>query len=129
MWMVKNPEWFDVVVASNLFSDIITDLEAMMREAWGWQPRGTSIPSDAIRRCSSRSVARHRNTPVRSGSTPFASIKAVWMMLDHLGETDAADSIAIGVTEVLAKGDVRTADIGGSNRTSEVGAGIASRIG
>ena len=47
MWMVKNPEYYDVIVTTNMFGDIITDLAASCRAAWAWPPAATSIPIPA----------------------------------------------------------------------------------
>jgi tartrate dehydrogenase/decarboxylase/D-malate dehydrogenase len=129
MWMVKNPEFFDVVVASNLFGDIVTDLGAMLQGGMGLAAGGNIDPE---RRYPSMFEPIHGSAPKYEGQervNPIASIEAVRMLLDHFGEGDAADSIGVAIAEVLAAGEVRTADLGGSNRTSEVGAAIAARIG
>ncbi len=129
MWMVKNPEWFDVVVASNLFGDIVTDLGAMLQGGMGLAAGGNIDPE---RRYPSMFEPIHGSAPKYTGQervNPIASIEAARMLLDHLGESDAANAIGRAVAEVLAEGEVRTADLGGSNRTSEVGAAIVSKIG
>jgi len=129
MWMVKNPEFFDVVVASNLFGDIVTDLGAMLQGGMGLAAGGNIDPQ---RRYPSMFEPIHGSAPKYEGQervNPIASIEAVRMLLDHFGEYDAADGIGNAVAEVLAAGEVRTADLGGSNRTSEVGAAIAAKIG
>jgi len=129
MWMVKNPEFFDVVVASNLFGDIVTDLGAMLQGGMGLAAGGNIDPE---RRYPSMFEPIHGSAPKYEGQervNPIASIEAVRMLLDHFGEGDAADGIGTAVAEVLAAGEVRTADLGGSNRTSEVGAAIAAKIG
>ena len=53
MWMIKNPEYFDVIVTTNMFGDIITDLAGIFQGAWAWRPAATSIPSPAAPACSS----------------------------------------------------------------------------
>lgn len=129
MWMIKNPEFFDVVVASNLFGDIVTDLGAMLQGGMGLAAGGNIDPE---RRYPSMFEPIHGSAPKYTGQervNPVASIEAVRMLLDHLGETDAADAIGGAVAEILAEGEIRTADLGGDNRTSEVGKAIASRIG
>ena len=128
MWMVKNPEWFDVVVASNLFGDIITDLGAMLQGGMGFAAGGNIDPE---RRFPSMFEPIHGSAPKYTGQrrvNPIASIEAVRMMLDHLGEHDAADAVGAAITEVLAEGQVGTRDMGGTNSTDEVGAAIADRI-
>ena len=93
MWMVKNPEWFDVVVASNLFGDIITDLGAMLQGGMGFAAGGNIDPEH---RFPSMFEPIHGSAPKYTGQrrvNPIASIEAVRMMLDHLGENDAADAV------------------------------------
>lgn len=129
MWMVKNPEWFDVVVASNLFGDIVTDLGAMLQGGMGLAAGGNIDPE---RRYPSMFEPIHGSAPKYTGQervNPVASIEAARMLLDHLGESDAADDIGRSIAEVLAEGEIRTTDLGGSSSTSEFGAAIASRIG
>ena len=127
MWMVKNPEWFDVVVASNLFGDIITDLGRCSR-GHGFAAGGNIDPEH---RFPSMFEPIHGSAPKYTGQrrvNPIASIEAVRMMLDHLGEHDAANAVGAAITDVLAEGDVGTRDMGGTNTTDEVGAAIADRI-
>ena len=69
MWMVKNPEWFDVVVTPNLFGDIITDLGAMVQGGMGIAASGNIHPGQG-ERCSSPSTARRRSTGARTRPTP-----------------------------------------------------------
>jgi tartrate dehydrogenase/decarboxylase/D-malate dehydrogenase len=129
MWFVKNPDWFDVVVASNLFGDIITDLGAMLQGGMGLAAGGNIDPE---RRFPSMFEPIHGSAPKYTGQkrvNPVASIEAARMMLDHLGEHDAADSIGSAITGVLSAGEIRTRDLGGSSSTSEVGKAIAERIG
>ena len=128
MWFVKNPEWFDVVVASNLFGDIITDLGAMLQGGMGFAAGGNVDPE---RRYPSMFEPIHGSAPKYTGQNrvnPIASIEAVRMMLDHLGESEAADAIGRAIGEVLSAGEVRSRDIGGVNTTDEVGMAIAERI-
>ncbi len=128
MWMVKNPEWFDVVVASNLFGDIITDLGAMLQGGMGFAAGGNIDPE---RRFPSMFEPIHGSAPKYTGQrrvNPIASIEAVRMMLDHLGEHEAADAVGVAVAEVVTEGAVGTRDMGGTNTTDEVGAAIADRV-
>jgi len=129
MWFIKNPQWFDVVVASNLFGDIITDLGAMLQGGMGLAAGGNIDPE---RRYPSMFEPIHGSAPKYTGQqrvNPVASIEAARMLLDHLGEDKAADSIGTAVAEVLQAGEIRTRDLGGSSSTSEVGAAIAARVG
>lgn len=129
MWFVKNPEWFDIVVASNLFGDIITDLGAMLQGGMGLAAGGNIDPE---RRYPSMFEPIHGSAPKYTGQervNPIASIEAARMLLDHLGETEAADAIGSAIGSVLETGEVRTRDLGGTSSTSEVGAAVAAQIG
>jgi len=127
MWFVKNPDWFDVVVASNLFGDIITDLGSMLQGGMGFAAVATSTRSAAtvdVRAHSRVGPQVHRP----EAGQPIASIEAMRMLLDHLGETDAADAIGRAVGSVLAAGEVRTRDLGGTNTTDELGRAVAAAV-
>ncbi|GBE23578.1 MAG TPA: 3-isopropylmalate dehydrogenase [Actinobacteria bacterium] len=124
MWFVKNPGWFDVVVASNLFGDIITDLGAMLQGGMGFAGGGNVNPE---RTYPSMFEPIHGSAPKYTGKrvvNPIASIEAVRMMLEHLGETEAADDVQQAVASTLEKGEVRTRDMGGNNTTDEVGLAV-----
>jgi tartrate dehydrogenase/decarboxylase/D-malate dehydrogenase len=124
MWFVKNPDYFDVVVASNLFGDIITDLGAMLQGGMGFAAGGNINPERVF---PSMFEPIHGSAPKYTGQgrvNPIASIEAVRLMLEHLGEAEAASGIAGAVTSVLAAGEVRTRDIGGTSTTAEVGQAI-----
>ncbi len=128
MWFVKNPEWFDVVVASNLFGDIITDLGAMLQGGMGLAAGGNINPERAY---PSMFEPIHGSAPKYTGQSrvnPIASIEAIRMMLDHLGEADAADAIGGAVAATLRDGNRRTADLGGTSRTDELGSEISRRV-
>ncbi|MFQ5530428.1 MAG: 3-isopropylmalate dehydrogenase [Gemmatimonadota bacterium] len=129
MWMVKNPEWFDVIVASNLFGDIITDLGAMLQGGMGFAAGGNINPEGAY---PSMFEPIHGSAPKYTGQqrvNPIASIEAIRMMLDHLGETDAAAAVERAVSSTLAAGLHKTADIGGTSRTYEVARVVADDVG
>jgi len=124
MWFVKNPDYFDVIVASNLFGDIITDLGAMLQGGMGLAAGGNVNPE---RLFPSMFEPIHGSAPKYTGKhivNPIASIEAVRMMLDHLGETEAATHIEQAIASTLVAGEVRTRDMGGANSTDEVGAAI-----
>jgi tartrate dehydrogenase/decarboxylase/D-malate dehydrogenase len=137
MWFVKNPEYFDVIVASNLFGDIITDLGAMLQGGMGFAAGGNINPE---RQYPSMFEPIHGSAPKYAGKgviNPFASIEAMAMLLDHLAMTMVLDHLqldeaAMGVRkamkEVLAEGKVKTRDMGGTASTSEVGDAVAGRI-
>ena len=101
MWMIKNPEWFDVIVTDNMFGDIITDLGAMIQGGMGIaaggniNPEGTSMFEPI-----GGSAPKYTG---RNVINPLAAICAVQMMLDQLGESAAAARIEKSVITVLSK--------------------------
>ena len=128
MWFVKNPQYFDVVVASNLFGDIITDLGAMLQGGMGFAAGGNINPEKDF---PSMFEPIHGSAPKYAGKNivnPIASVESVRMLLDHEGEHEAADQIQAAVMKVIVDGKVRTKDMGGSNTTSEVGAAIVKEF-
>ncbi|MBB5405920.1 tartrate dehydrogenase [Paraburkholderia youngii] len=129
---VLNPDRFDVVVASNLFGDILSDLGPACTGTIGIAPSGNLNPD---RRFPSLFEPVHGSAPDIAGkgiANPVAMIWSAAMMLDFLGngagvERDAHDSIVAAITQVLKDGP-RTGDLGGSASTKEVGAAIAARV-
>ncbi|MDB6056822.1 MAG: 3-isopropylmalate dehydrogenase, partial [Verrucomicrobiales bacterium] len=126
MWFVKNPEWFDVIVTDNMFGDIITDLGAMVQGGMGIaaggniNPQGTSMFEPI-----GGSAPKYTNLGVIN---PLAAICAGQMMLDFLGETEAAQAIekaVIGVTREKVK-SLAAGKMGYS--TSQIGDLVASAI-
>jgi len=100
MWFVKNPEYFDVIVTSNLFGDIITDLGAMIQGGMGIAAGGNINPEGV-----SMFEPIGGSAPKYTGKNvinPLAAICAMGMMLDELGEHDAAVSVETAVKEVTA---------------------------
>jgi 3-isopropylmalate dehydrogenase len=99
MWCVKNPEWFDTVVTSNMFGDILTDLAAMIQGGMGVAASGNLHPGRV-----SLFEPIHGSAPKYTGknvANPIASIMAVQMMLDYLGETRASERIEDAVAGLL----------------------------
>jgi tartrate dehydrogenase/decarboxylase/D-malate dehydrogenase len=128
MWFVKNPGSFDVIVASNLFGDIITDLGSMLQGGMGFAAGGNINPEKVY---PSMFEPIHGSAPKYAGKAvvnPIASIESVRMMLDHLGEEEAASDIQRAVMKVVALGKVRTPDMGGTHKTHEVGDEIRRTI-
>ncbi len=98
MWMVKNPEWFDVLVTSNMFGDIITDLGAMTQGGMGIAAGGNINPKGV-----SMFEPIGGSAPKYTGQNvinPLAAICAGYMMLDHLGEVKAAKNIEKAVMDI-----------------------------
>ena len=128
MWFVKNPEYFDVVVASNLFGDIITDLGAMLQGGMGFAAGGNINPE---RRYPSMFEPIHGSAPKYAGKgtiNPFASIEAMKMLLEHIGLVEESARLTAAIKTVLAEGKVKTRDMGGTASTAEVGDKIVEAI-
>ena len=126
MWLVKNPEWYQVIVAPNMFGDIITDLGAMIQGGLGLAPGGNINP-DGV----SMFEPIHGSAPKYKGkgvSNPIATIWAGAMLLEAVGEKSAAEKVINAIETVLRKGKVRTYDLGGSSKTNEVGDAIVSEM-
>ncbi len=103
MWMVKNPEWYDVVVTDNLFGDIVTDLGAMIQGGLGIAAGGNINPDPGG---VSMFEPMGGSAPKYTGKNvinPIAAIAASMMMLDHLGEKKAAERVEKAMMQVLAK--------------------------
>jgi 3-isopropylmalate dehydrogenase len=118
MWMVKNPEWFDVVVTPNLFGDILTDLGAMVQGGMGIAASGNIHPGKV-----SMFEPIHGSAPKYRGqnkANPIATIEAVRMMLDHIGEPAAANRVGQAVRYVLESGKIKSLSAG-AHGTDEVG--------
>jgi 3-isopropylmalate dehydrogenase len=101
MWMVKNPEWFDVIVTDNMFGDIITDLGAMIQGGMGIAAGGNINPEGV-----SMFEPIGGSAPKYTGKNvinPLAAIGAAQMMLDHLGESEAALAIENAIRWVVAE--------------------------
>jgi 3-isopropylmalate dehydrogenase len=127
MWMIKNPESYEVIVTPNIFGDIITDLGAMIQGGLGMAPGGNINPDGT-----SMFEPIHGSSPKYRGknvANPIAAILAGSMLLEELGEDGAAERIEMGVCEVLKERRIRTYDLGGSSKTTEVGDAIAEKVG
>jgi 3-isopropylmalate dehydrogenase len=129
MWIVKRPEYFQVIVAPNMFGDILSDLAASTIGGLGFAPGGNINPD--------RKAGVSMFEPI-SGSAPkykglnkvnpIAQILAGKLMLEHLGEDRAAELVEQATEDVLAAGKVRTYDIGGKSTCSEMGDAVAERL-
>jgi isocitrate dehydrogenase (NAD+) len=116
MQMVIRPERFDVIVTTNLFGDILSDLAAGLIGGLGLTP-GANIGSDA-----SMFEAVHGTAPDIAGqglANPTALLRAAGMMLDHLGMQEKARQLNTSIDEVLRRGDTLTGDLGGRASTVE----------
>ena len=118
--MVTQPDSVDVIVASNLFGDILTDLGAAISGSLGTAPSGNLDPT---RKHPSMFEPIHGSAPDIAGKGIANPIGAVWagaMMLDHLGEKKAAARVVSAIEKVTAEGRVRTPDLGGSANTTDM---------
>jgi tartrate dehydrogenase/decarboxylase / D-malate dehydrogenase len=124
---VLHPQWFDVVVGSNLFGDILSDLGPAVTGTIGIAPSANLNPE---REFPSMFEPMHGSAPDIYGkgiANPIGQIWAGAMMLDHLGQTEASESIVRAIELVLREGP-RTRDIGGAAATAEVGKAIAEVV-
>jgi tartrate dehydrogenase/decarboxylase / D-malate dehydrogenase len=129
MDFVRKPESFDVVVASNLFGDILTDLSAIVTGSVGLAASGNINPE---RKFPSLFEPVHGSAPDIAGkgiANPLAAILSAAMLLDHLRIDKSAAAIRRAVAVVLKMGKVRTPDLGGSAKTGEVADAVLSALG
>ncbi|HET6604302.1 MAG TPA: isocitrate dehydrogenase [Xanthomonadaceae bacterium] len=125
MQLVMRPEQFDVIVTTNLFGDIISDLCAGLVGGLGLAP-GANIGTDAA-----IFEAVHGSAPDIAGqgiANPCALLLGACQMLDHMGHPDAAQRVRAAIVATMAAGDRLTADVGGSAKTAEFGRAIAERV-
>ncbi|MDB5338923.1 MAG: 3-isopropylmalate dehydrogenase [Planctomycetaceae bacterium] len=124
MEFIRRPESFDVVVASNLFGDILTDLGAIVVGSMGLAASGNIDPTRAH---PSMFEPVHGSAPDIAGkgiANPLAAILSAAMMLDHLHLEPAAQALHKAVADLLKSGGPRTPDLGGTSRCNEVGDAI-----
>src|SRR6266566_1356062 len=125
---VRHPDWFDVVVGSNLFGDILSDLGPACVGSIGIAPSGNINPE---REYPSMFEPVHGSAPDIAGRGIANPIGQIWsgaMMLEHFGETAAAQAVERAITEVLAEGGTKTPDLGGNAGTKDMGAAVTAAI-
>ena len=128
MNFIRRPESFDVVVGSNLFGDILSDISAIIVGSMGLAASANLDPS---LRFPSMFEPVHGSAPDIAGKgivNPLATILSAAMMLDHLHVSNAGSEIEAAVAAVLADGKTRTPDLGGSNSTEEVGSAVLEKL-
>lgn len=128
MDFIRRPSDFDVIVASNLFGDILTDIAAMITGGLGLASSGNISQSKDN---PSMFEPTHGSAPDIAGknmANPLAQILTGAMMLSHLGENDAANSIRDAVKNVLKNGDNLTADLGGKSSTTDCADDVISKL-
>ncbi|HYW41224.1 MAG TPA: isocitrate/isopropylmalate dehydrogenase family protein [Bryobacteraceae bacterium] len=125
MWLLKNPRNYDVIVTTNLFGDILSDLCAQLVGGMGFGYSGNIGDTYAV------FEPTHGSAPKYAGLgkvNPLATILAAKMMVEWLGEPEIARNIECAVAEVIARGTPRTYDMGGSAGTMEMARGVAEAL-
>jgi len=125
MWLVKNPQTYDVLVSSNMFGDIISDLSAQLVGGLGFAASGNIGDNFAV------FEPTHGSAPKYAGMykvNPTAMLMSVKLMLDWLGEQNDAKKLEQAIAEVIKDGKVRTYDLGGDNTSLEVAEEIAVKF-
>lgn len=125
MWLVKNPQDYGVLVTTNMFGDIISDLAAQLVGGLGFASSGNIGDRFAV------FEPTHGSAPKYAGQykvNPIATLLAVKLMLDWLGEPDKAVALERSIAAVIAEGKVRTYDMGGRSTTLDVARAVAVRL-
>jgi isocitrate/isopropylmalate dehydrogenase len=125
MWLIKNPQDYDVLVAENMFGDIISDEAAQLVGGLGFACAGNIGDDYAV------FEPTHGSAPKYAGQykvNPTATLLAVRMMLEYLGEEEKAAALENAIAAVISEGKVRTYDMGGSSSTLEMAEAVATRI-
>ncbi|UPG71768.1 tartrate dehydrogenase [Roseomonas gilardii subsp. gilardii] len=126
---VQHPDWFDVVVGSNLFGDILSDLGPAVAGSIGIAPSANINPEKLH---PSMFEPVHGSAPDIAGKGICNPIGQIWsgaMMLEHLGEAEAARAITDAIEKLLAEGGPRTRDMGGQAGTEDLGKALAALVG
>lgn len=125
MWLIKNPNDYSVLVAENMFGDIISDLCAQLVGGLGFASSGNIGDNYAV------FEPTHGSAPKYAGMykvNPMAMLLTVKLMLDYLGEKEMAVSLEKAIAKVIKDGKVKTYDMGGSNTSLEVAEAVASNL-
>lgn len=125
MWLLKNPFDYEVLVAENMFGDIISDLAAQLIGGLGFACAGNIGDAYGV------FEPTHGSAPKYAGMykvNPIATILAAKMMFDWLGETRKAEAVDRAVAAVVKEGKVRTYDMGGTATTLDMGRAVAGKI-
>ncbi len=125
MWLVKNPQDYDVLVAENLFGDIISDLAAQLVGGLGFASAGNIGDRYGV------FEPTHGSAPKYAGQykvNPIATFLAARMMLEWLGEGEMSRRLETAVAEVIKEGKVRTYDMGGTSTTLDVARAVAAKL-
>jgi tartrate dehydrogenase/decarboxylase / D-malate dehydrogenase len=126
--MITHPQTLDVIVASNLFGDILTDIGSAISGSLGIAPGANINPA---RTFPSMFEPIHGSAPDIAGKGIANPIGAIWagaLMADHLGARDVHDRILAAIERVVARGDVKTPDLGGKATTAQMAAAITAEL-
>jgi len=125
MWLIKNPQDYDVLVTSNMFGDIVSDLCAQLVGGLGFACSGNIGDDYAV------FEPTHGSAPKYTGMNkvnPIATLLSVKLMLDWLGESQMASRLEDAIATVIKEGKVRTYDMGGSSTTTQVAEEVARKL-
>ena len=125
MWLIKNPEDYDVLVTTNMFGDIISDEAAQLVGGLGFASSGSIGDDYAL------FEPTHGSAPKYAGMykvNPIAMLLSAKMMLDYLGELEIARKVESGIATVIAEAKFRTYDMGGTNPTLEVAEEVVNKM-
>ena len=124
MWLVKNPQKYDILVSSNMFGDIVSDLSAQLVGGLGFAASGNIGDNYALFEPTHGSAPKYARM---YKVNPTAMILSAKLMLDWLGETNKAKKLENAIAKVIEEGKVRTYDMGGNNTTLEMAKEIAKK--
>jgi isocitrate/isopropylmalate dehydrogenase len=125
MWLVKNPQDYDVLVTTNMFGDIVSDLSAQLVGGLGFACSGNIGDNYAL------FEPTHGSAPKYAGMNkvnPTATLLSVKLMLDWLGETERASELEAAIAHVIKDGKIRTYDMGGNSTTTDVAEAVAKKL-
>jgi 3-isopropylmalate dehydrogenase len=125
MWLVKNPDDYGVIVTSNMFGDIVSDLAAQLVGGLGFAASGNIGDNFAV------FEPTHGSAPKYAGQNkvnPTAMLLAAKLMLDWLGEGEKAQRLEDAIKRVIGEGEVRTYDMGGESSTMEMAEAVRDRL-
>ena len=125
MWLIKNPQDYDVLVTSNMFGDIISDLCAQLVGGLGFASSGNIGNNYAV------FEPTHGSAPKYAGQfkvNPIATFLSAKLMLDWLGEEEKAKKLESAIAEVIKEGKARTYDMGGNSSTLDMANAVASKL-
>ena len=128
MWIVKNPEYYDVIVTTNMFGDIITDLGAAIQGGMGMAASGNINPT---KQAASMFEPVHGSAPDIAGkgiANPLAAILSVKLLLEHLNQPKAATAVWNAVVKTLSARKTKTPDLGGTATTTQMGDAVLAAL-